>query len=363
MRLFCFTLHFYSPSAYEYIRTTFNLNLPNIRTLRNWYTAIDATPGFTDIGFDALSRKPKELKAQNRALIVGIIFDEMNIRKHSQWDAANKEFLGHIDAGKEENYEIFSPLAKESLVLMVSGIGINFKILIGYFPSNGLCAAEKAALRNKAILKLINIGVTVASISSDGHKSNIPAFRILGANFDEHKSYFENPFKKDSRIYIIMDTPHMIKLARNCLGNKKTLYDVHNEKIEWRFFEDLVSLQTSEDFNIGNKLSKIHIEFHNRKMNVRIAAETLSNSTATSMEFLNKVMKNEKFLHSEATVQYIRVIDKLFDIMNTKPNHCDEIYKQPISEDNINKICDYFQFAKNFSYLKKGRKNWHSTHI
>lgn len=259
--------------------------------MRKWYTAIDASPGFTDIAFDALSKKAIELRDQNKSLIVALIFDEMNIRKHSQWDAANKEFLGHIDAGKQENYEAFSPLAKENLVLMLSGIGTNFKIPIGYFPSNGLCGPEKAALLKEAILRLTNIRVTVASITSDGAKSNVPAYRILGANFDEDKPYFENPFKKDSKIYIIMDTPHMLKLARNCLGNKKTLYNGLNEKIEWRFIEDLVSLQISENFNIGNKLSKTHIEFKNREMNVRLAAETLSNSTATSIEYLNNIKK------------------------------------------------------------------------
>lgn len=350
VRLFCFTLYFYSPSAYEYIRTTFNWHLPTIRTMRKWYTAIDASSGFTEIAFDALSKKAIELKAQNKPLIVALIFDEMNIRKHSQWDAANKEFLGHINAGKQENYEGFSPLAKENLVLMVSGIGTNFKIPIGYFPSNGLCAPEKAALLNEAIIKLTNIHVTVASLTSDGAKSNVPAYNILGTKFDEDKPYFENPLKNGSKIYIIMDPPHMLKLARNCLGNKKTLYDGQNDEIEWRFIEDLVSLQISENFNFGNKLSKTHIEFKNRVMNVRLAAETLSNSTATSIEYLDKFIKNIKFQHSTATVKYLRVIDTLFDIMNSKPKHCNERYRQPISEDNFEKVRDYFEFAK--KYLK-----------
>lgn len=351
VRLFCFTLHFYSPKAYEYLRTTFNLNLPSIRTLRNWYTAIDGSPGFTRIAFDALSKKANELKAEEKPLIVGIIFDEMAIRKHSQWDAARKEFLGHINTGTPENHAICTPLAKEALVLMVSGIGIDFKIPIAYFLSNGLCSPEKAAVLNEAILRLSNIGVTVASITSDGAKMNVPAYRILGAKFREDKPYFENPFKKGSNIYINMDPPHMHKLARNRLGDKKILYDGQDDQIEWRYVEDLVSLQIANNINFGNKLSKTHIEYQKRIMNVRIAAQTLSESTATSIEYLNMVMENEKFLHSEATVQYLRVMNNLFDIMNTKPKHCNDKYKRPMSEDNINEVQEYFEFAK--KYLKE----------
>lgn len=348
MRLFCLTLHFYSPKAYEYIRTTFNLNIPHIRTIRSWYTTIDGSPGFTDIAFKALSKLAEELKSEKKTLIVGLMFDEMNIRKHSQWDSAKKQFLGHINAGDEENFENCSPLAKEALVFMVSGVGIDFKIPIGYFLSTGLCGAEKAALIYEAIMKLTDIGVTVAATTSDGAKTNISANSILGANFSENKPYFENPFKKGKMIYIIMDPPHMLKLARNCLGNKKTLYDSHNDQIEWKFLEDLVSLQISSNFNFGNKLSKTHIEYKNRKMNVRPAAETISNSTATSMEYCDKVLKNEEFRECAATVQYLRVINNLFDIMNVKPKHCKNEYKQPMSDANIKNITDYFRFAKEY---------------
>lgn len=348
MRLFCFTLHFYSPRAYEYVRSTFNLNLPSIRTLRYWYTAIDGAPGFTTNAFNALQQKANEFKEKQKTLIVGLIFDEIHIRKHSQFDTATSEFLGHINVGKQKNYQICSPLAKEALVLMVSGIGSEFKSTIGYFLSNGICADEKAALIEEAISRLHKAGVVVASVTCDGPSTNIATFKNLGANFDADRPYFMNPFEEGRIIYAVLDVPHMLKLARNCLASKKTLYDGDDNKIEWRFVENLVSLQISKNFNLGNKLSKSHIEWENRKMNVRLAAETLSNSCATSIEYLNKVLKNDNFRGSEGTVKYMQVFDSLFDIMNTKPKHLNENYKQPISEMNIDKIRDYFTFAKNY---------------
>lgn len=245
MRLFCLTVHFYSPKAYDYIRSTFSLNLPSIRTIRLWYSSIDSSPGFTEGAFDVLQQKANEFKTEGKSLTVGLIFDEMAIRKHSQFDLSNKEYLGHINAGRPECYDVCSPLAKEALVFMVSGIGSDFKIPIGYFLSNGLCSQEKSSLLDEAILKLTKIGVGVASITSDGASTNIPAYKELGADFENDKPYFQNKFKKGSKIYIVLDAPHMLKLARNVLSNKQVLYDGQDRKIEWRILKDLVSFQIS----------------------------------------------------------------------------------------------------------------------
>ena len=50
--------------------------------------------------------------------------------------------------------------------------------------------------------------------------------------------------------------------------------------------EALFDLQESEGLRFGNKLSGKHIEFQHHKMNLKVAAQTLSNSVADAMEFL-----------------------------------------------------------------------------
>lgn len=169
VKIFCFTLHYYSPKSYEYVRKFFNSNLPSIRTIRNWYTTIDATAGFTEASFNDLQQKADELKGKGKPLVVSLIHDDVSIRQHSQWSCAEKKFLGHINAGNQENYDVRTPLAKDAYVLMVSGIAQDFKLPIGYFLIAGLCAEERAAILNEAMLKLNNIGVTVGSITNDGH--------------------------------------------------------------------------------------------------------------------------------------------------------------------------------------------------
>lgn len=85
IRLFAFTLYFYSPKAYEYLRSVFNLNLPSPRTLRSWLSNIDSSPGFTDSAFDALKEKVEKAQKngknnEKKDVVVGLIYDEMYIR-------------------------------------------------------------------------------------------------------------------------------------------------------------------------------------------------------------------------------------------------------------------------------------------
>lgn len=347
------TINFYSPKAYEYLRSTFKHHLPAARTLRSWYSSIDCSPGFTASAFDALREKVEKYKANGKELKVGLIFDEMRIRQHSQWDHSKKEFLGHDTAGNKSanissGKEICTPLSTQVLVLMISGIEVEFKITIAYFLNSNLSGEEQAALLDEALLRLKSVGIKIVSFTFDGAPKNIKSVKLLGADFKNNKPYFQNAYDGNSIIYVILDPPHMLKLARNCLGNKGILYDEKNEEIRWKLIRDLVEIQISRNINLGNKLTMNHIEFESNAMNVRIAAETMSKSTANSIEYLDIEMKNENFSNSIPTSKYCRTIDNLFDTMNTKKNHCKGGFKRPFSEETIEEFTTYYNQTKEY---------------
>jgi hypothetical protein len=64
-------------------------------------------------------------------------------------------------------------------------------------------------------------------------------------------------------------------------------------------------------------------------MNVRLAAQTLSPSVADAIEFLNVSMKLNQFQNSDGTVKFIRMIDRLFDMLNSR-NPLGKGYKKPL---------------------------------
>lgn len=152
----------------------------------------------------------------------------------------------------------------------------------------------------------------------------------------------------------------MIKLIRNCLGNKETLYDRNGGEIKWDLIRNLVELQLKENVNFGNKLTKTHLEFQDKKMNVRLATETISKSTSNSIKFLDHIMKNPNFTNSSPTSEYLQIFDSLFNIMNSKRGHCNDEFKRPFSGHTINHFNEFFEKAKSYieglQVIEKGKR-------
>lgn len=357
IRRFCLTLIFYSRGAYAYIRSIFKFRLPSIRTIRSWYTSVNGSPGFTSEAIEALRLMVDEMKKNDELLITCLISDEMSIRPRSEWDPNMKEYTGFITAGVPEEYENALPLAKNVLVFMVSGMNRSFKVPVAYFLTTGLKTEERAALTQEVILRVSETGVIIACTTFDGLISNISMAKYLGADFDSDKPYFPNPYDKERKIFVILDPSHMVKLARNHFASK----ELHSRSgpIKWDFILALERIQRENSCNLGNKLKSKHIHWEANKMCVRLAVETMSDSVADSIEQLQEDGTPE-FQESNATIEYIRVNNNLFDVMNSKVNHEGPNYKQPISESNEAKIFDYFRFAKN--YLKtleiKNAERW-----
>lgn len=356
VRTFCLTLHYYSPRAYNYVREKFENNLPSITTIRNWYASLNASPGFTSESFETLKKKAEESES---VLLGALIFDEMSIRTHLQWDAAQLMFQGNISLGRKYVGQNIVPVAKDALVFLVSGMNADFKIPIGYFFTNGLNACEKAALLNEALIRLANAKVEIVSITFDGFKTNVSMCNVMGANFKEGKGYIIDPVDFVRRIYVFMDPPHMLKLARNHFGSK-IIIDGEGNKIEWKYVELLHQTQNKLPSNLDNKLTKEHMQWASKKMNVRLAAQTLSSSVADALEFLKD--ECEDFEGVDGTIKYIRIINDIFDIMNSTTSGKEVGFKKPLSMstygeyfDKLDEALDYLpklQFEGSFAYFR-----------
>ena len=70
----------------------------------------------------------------------------------------------------------------------------------------------------------------------------------------------------------------MLKHARNCLALLGTFFTSYNERVEWKFLLGLIA-------KFGNKFLNSHVKFERDKMNVSLAAQTLSASVADVTDF------------------------------------------------------------------------------
>ncbi|CAB3242624.1 unnamed protein product [Arctia plantaginis] len=349
LRKFALTLHFYSPKAYSYIRSTFNTCLPHPSTLRKWYQSIDAGPGFTAEAFKVMSQKAK---TSDKKILCNLVIDEMSIRQIKEYDG--NIVHGYVDFGAEfdEPGDLSVPCT-QSLVFLLVAINEPWKLPVGYFLVNGLTGEQRANLVKMCLSNCHDAGIEVASMTFDGCPSNIAMSRELGCLFEHQyqgqlKTSFPHPTTSEP-VSIFLDPCHMIKLIRNTLENKKVLQDSNGGFIKWQYFVDLNTLQKNEMFHLANKLTTRHIDFKNQKMKVKLAVQLLSGSVARAIEYCDKELQILNFKNSEATVQFINTINNLFDIMNSRKFPGID-FKAPINEKNETKYLTFLE--KTEVYLK-----------
>lgn len=350
------SLHFYSPRAYRFIREKFNKNLPHEVTIRIWYrsSTIDSGPGIGSHALKILTDKAEDLRSKGKQLICALIFDEMAVRKNIEWCQKTKKFIGYVNNNvsaedDDDNNTDESALVSQAIVFMLSGINSFFQLPIAYFFINSLDSYGRQDYLNQILFELSKCDVDIGAVTFDGLAANISMCELFGAKFnDELKPVFENPYN-GSPIHVILDPSHAQKLVRNNLASRGILYDDQNKKIEWQHIVSLERFSRDNNFGLVHKLNKKHINFQDRKMNVRISVQTLSKSVADSLQFLMD-RRIPEFEDVSATIRFIRIFDTLFDIMNSTRIRGDDdmIYKSAINCNNKVEIMSFLQDAQSY---------------
>lgn len=311
--------------------------------------SINGSPGITQEALTTLATKAKEYESEGKPLLISMMSDEVFIRKDVVWKEESKKFTGFVTCLDNNNNNNTNrkelPVAKNALVFMAVGDG--FKLTVGYFFLSGLNAQNRAAPTQLAIESVNKAGARVISLTGDGLIANVSMVKELGADFKNDKPYFPSPTDPDDKIYVIWDPPHMLKLARGCLKSHQLYHD--DIPIQWNFISSLHEMQKQRNINLGNKLTSMHCNFHVKPMNVRLAAETLSNSVAMGIELLSKD-GYEQFKDSHKTSEFIRYVNNTFDILNFKPSigKAGVNFRKPLNTSTASEVFEYATKAKAF---------------
>lgn len=268
MKKFAMTLHFYSPKCYTFVRK--NLCLPHPATIRRWLSSANCEVGYLQEVFQYLEN---ECKKHDYLRDLALIFDSMSIRSQIIFDKKNDKYAGYVDLGGITDIA-GEELATEALVFQIVSYTEKFKCPIAYFFINKISAELQQKFILLAIEKLYQVGIVVRSLTCDGCNTNLKTLSLLGCDFspDNMCSKFKHP-QNDSYIYCILDVCHMLKILRNAFAE----IQLCSEKgpISFKFIEKLHLLQDEEDLKFANRLSAIHINFEHKKMNVRLAAQSV----------------------------------------------------------------------------------------
>lgn len=346
VRKFSLTMHFHSPRAYQYLRDKFGNTLPHVSTLRKWYANSDTKgePGILPEAMLTLKSLAEKMKSEGKRLLISVCCDETAMKRNVQWSHEQKKFSGFVTETKANGEH---PIAGNVLVFMATILHAKDSIPIAYYCVAGLNGAERSVLLTKVLVKLHETGVLVANITFDGLRANFTMCEILGASFDVNNliPYIKHPVD-GSKVYILLDACHLIKLFRNLIGDYGRIQDPNLGQIEWKYFERLLSYREKNNF-VTHRLTKHHILFQRNRMNVRLAVQLFSKAVASTMEYLRN--SGDKFFkNSKATIKLAYTMDSIFDIFNAKGIKQNEPLKSAINENNARQVFDFFEETKKY---------------
>lgn len=194
----------------------------------------------------------------------------------------------------------------------------------------------------------------IVSLTCDGAPSNFAMLRHLGCDFnktDSLKATFLHPTTQEP-VVAILDACHMVKLVRNALCDRKAFVNAAGEEIAWHFIERLHDVRVREGLHLANHLRTAHIQWNQQTMKVSLAAQVLSMSVADSFTEC-RTQHVEGFRGSLATEQFLRIINDLFDISNSRRIH-QKGWKEPMCAHNISMVENFFKEADSYlSSLKE----------
>lgn len=242
---------------------------------------------------------------------------------------------GYCDYGNNVTIEDCESAATEVLVFLLSSLKKKWKWPIGYWFVDKIKSTVQSQLIKMAITECNEFGIKIINVTCDSAYANLSTFKILGCDLDQSYDLIKSDFKIDlftPNIYFTLDACHNVKLARNALWTFGAFKDENSNLIEWRYIDKLFKLQNKIGFKLGNKISSAHINWKGNSMKVKLAVQLLSSSVADAPAYLSQTLI--EFEKCEATIKFIRIIDEIFDFLNSR-NPFAKGLKQPIYIHNI----------------------------
>ena len=182
--------------------------------------------------------------------------------------------------------------------------------------------------------EVVKTGVIICNLTCDSPKVNVSMMNKLGAKIDADSletrilHHIHSP-----PVQVIHDMAHTAKNVRNAFHDRKILKNSKGEFIKWDYLVKLHELQSREQLRCANKLTDKHINFENQKMKVNLATQLFSNSVAKSLKFCREILQNPDFVGSEATEEFVKLMNDIFDFFNSKSPR-QFLLQGPMSEKN-----------------------------
>ena len=287
------TLHNLSPKAYRYLRDVCKFPFPCRSTLSRWVSKINVEPGVLQSVLTLLQQKATTMPEFER--LCAISFDECSVSQEWSYD---------------KKADVFHEAKSKVQCVMLRGLTNSWKQLVYYDFDKDMTKQILFDL----IMRIEATGFQVVAMVNDLGPTNIKLWNSLGIDYE--RTSFTNPADAQREVHVFADAPHLIKLIRNNFLDHG--FELSGGKfVSGGCVREIVCRSVS-DLKPTHRLSEKHIAVTGHKrMNVRLAAQLLSETTAKALKFYGE-KSHLKCKNWEATSNFILLADSWFDFFNSK---------------------------------------------
>ncbi|XP_055928711.1 uncharacterized protein LOC129959843 [Argiope bruennichi] len=243
--------------------------------------------------------------------------------------------------------------ATSVVTFMINSISSSYKDVVHILPVNKIAADVLHAFIKKIIIGLENIGFKVICVVTDNNSVNQKAMSQFASPSQSYSILYPHPVNKERPLFFMIDTVHLLKNIRNNWINQKNVdkcmfypnfKETTSEKNSQQdsSFKTLKLLYETEKNNIvkyAYNLSLKALEPNNlEKQNVKLVLKIFNKFIPESLMNLGE---KYEFPHYKETAEYIRIINRWWDIVNVKTPFTgireNNVYKKPLTSSETDK--------------------------
>jgi len=188
--------------------------LPDPSRLKELYSSIPSSFGFSELSLEKLEEKLSGLDLQDRFVIV--MFDEISLLEKMTLDKQKLLVDGFVDYGLDDVIDSTPPgtpprIADHALMFMVRSLKYGWIQPIAPFATRGACPAKTLTiLINKAAAILEQCNARIIALISDGYRTKKLLWAALGITGEQGgvKNWMPHPTVDGAKIFFISDVPH-----------------------------------------------------------------------------------------------------------------------------------------------------------
>ena len=129
-----------------------------------------------------------------------------------------------LDLGEDIACGDYDAVATEALIFMLSSLRSQRKYAKGYVLIDKINVETLSSLVSRALQLALEKNLKVRYLTCDGTTTNLAAMKLIGCRIGHNLENIDGAFtfkNYDWTIYFTPDMPHMLKLGRNALSDRR----------------------------------------------------------------------------------------------------------------------------------------------